>query len=83
MILKAEARLLRFRGHFLLTTESQAIEVNQAFGDVWDFASNGPFTQESLTDDLVNCYGLTRDEASDAIHEILKVWKEYDLLNFS
>ena len=83
MTLKADARLLRFRGYFLVTTESKAVEVNRTFADVWDLASNGPFTQESLTDDLVKSYGLPKHEAADAIQEILEVWTKYDLLKLS
>ena len=41
MTLKADARLIRFRGYFLVSTGSKAIEVNRTFADVWDLASNG------------------------------------------
>ena len=83
MRLKEEARIIRFRGLFLLTTGVKALAVNQSFADVWDLASAGSFTPESLTEALVDRFDLSKDEAALQVNQIIENWKDNGLLIFS
>ena len=83
MRLKEGARIIRFRGLFLLTTGSRALAVNQSFADIWDLASTGSFTPESLAKDLVGRFELCEEEASLQVNQIIENWKDNGLLIFS
>ena len=83
MRLKEGARIIRFRGLFLLTTGVKALAVNQSFADVWDLASADSFTPESLTQALVDRFELSEEEASLQVNQIIENWKDNDLLIFS
>ena len=83
MRLNEEARIIRFRGLFLLTTGSKALAVNKSFADVWDIASAGSFTPESLTKSLVARFEISEEEASLQVNQIIENWKYNGLLIFS
>lgn len=80
MKLSEEARLISFRGLYLLTTGTKALAVNKTFAEIWDFASSGSFTQESLTEELSERFGLNHEEASAEVQQILDNWENNGLL---
>lgn len=83
MRLKDNCRIISLRGRHLLSTGDKTLEVNQSFADIWEIAAEGPFTTESLVEQIVEKYDISRPDTEREISGVIEIWNSYNLLEES
>ena len=81
--IKDNIKLLHSRGHYLLTTGEKSFEVNQSFAEVWEIAVADSFTSESLINQIMEKYDLSRVDAEREISRMIKLWNSLSILEES
>lgn len=79
--LRNDCSVMELRGRYLLMLPGgKTLQVNESFAWLWEVASRGLFSIDSLAKAICDEYDSTPEDAAEQAAQTVSLWKQLDVL---